>query len=78
MGRPDLPGAFDGGVVDVNHAPVEVIACLPNFDVDLARRLVKTREEIDGFASLDDLGIVLDLPGNQVERLRDYVVFLPI
>ena len=78
VGRPDVPGAFDGGVVDINHAPVEVIACLPNFDADLARSLVKTREEIDGFASLDDLGIVLDLPGNQVERLRDYVVFLPI
>jgi DNA uptake protein ComE-like DNA-binding protein len=78
VGRPDLPGAFDGGVVDINHAPVEVIACLPNFDADLARRLIKTRQEIDGFASLGDLGIVLDLPGNHVERLRDHVVFLPI
>jgi DNA uptake protein ComE-like DNA-binding protein len=78
VGRPDLPGAFDGGVVDINHAPVEVIACLPNFDADLARRLIKTRQEIDGFASLGDLGIVLDLPGNHVESLRDHVVFLPI
>lgn len=77
VGRPDLPGAFDGGVVDINHAPVEVIACLPSFDADLARRLVNTREEIDGFASLEDLGTVLDLPGNQVERLQDHVVFLP-
>jgi DNA uptake protein ComE-like DNA-binding protein len=78
VGRPDLSGAFDGGLVDINHAPAEVIACLPNFDAELARRVIDTREEIDGFASLEDLGIVLDLPGNQVERLRDHVVFLPM
>jgi DNA uptake protein ComE-like DNA-binding protein len=77
VGRPDLPGAYDGGVVDLNHAPAEVIACLPAFDAETAARVVATRERIDGFASLEDFGAVLDLPGDQVERLRDHVVFLP-
>jgi Helix-hairpin-helix motif len=77
VGRPDLPGAYDGGLVDLNHAPAEVIACLPSFDVELAGRVVSARERVDGFASLEDLGSVLDLPGDQVERLRDHVVFLP-
>ena len=77
VGRPDLPGAFDGGVVDLNHAPPEVIACLPSFDGELAGRLVVARERVGGFASLEDLGTVLDLPGDQVERLREHVVFLP-
>jgi DNA uptake protein ComE-like DNA-binding protein len=77
VGRPDQPGAYDGGLVDLNHAPVGVIACLPTFDKELADRVVAARERVDGFASLEDLGTVLDLPGEQVEDLRHHVVFLP-
>ncbi len=77
VGRPDLPGAYDGGLIDLNHAPAEVIACLPTFDAELAGRIVTARERVDGFASLEDFGTVLDLPGDQVEHLRDRVVFLP-
>jgi helix-hairpin-helix protein len=77
VGRPDLPGAYDGGLVDVNHAPAEVIACLPTFDKELAGRVVAARGRLGGFASLEDLGTVLDLPGDQVENLRHHVVFLP-
>jgi hypothetical protein len=77
VGRPDLPGAFHGGLVDVNHAPASVIASLPGFDRALSERLVAAREDLDGFSSLEDLGTVLDLPGHQVEHLRGHVVFLP-
>jgi hypothetical protein len=77
VGRPDLPGAYDGGLVDLNHAPGGVIACLPTFDKQLADRVVAARERVGGFASLEDLGTVLDLPGEQVEDLRHHVVFLP-
>jgi len=77
VGRPDLPGAYDGGLVDLNHAPVGVIACLPTFDKELADRVVAARERVGGFASLEDLGTVLDLPGEQVEDLRHHVVLLP-
>jgi hypothetical protein len=77
VGRPDLPGAYDGGLIDLNHAPAGVIACLPTFDAELADRVVAARERVDGFSSLEDLGTVLDLSGSQVEHLRDHVVFLP-
>jgi DNA uptake protein ComE-like DNA-binding protein len=77
VGRPDLPGAFDGGLIDLNHAPVEVIACLPTLDKDLAGHVVAVRERLGSFASLEDFGTVLDLPGDQVEALRHHVVFLP-
>jgi DNA uptake protein ComE-like DNA-binding protein len=77
VGRPDLPGAYDGGLIDLNHAPAGVIACLPTFDVELAGRVVAARERVDGFSSIEDFGTVLDLPGSQVEHLRDHVVFLP-
>ena len=71
-------GGFDeGGVVDVNHAPVEDIADLPGIDADTARRIVAVRGEIGGFSSLADLGMTMDLPGDVVERLRGLVVCLP-
>jgi DNA uptake protein ComE-like DNA-binding protein len=65
------------GVVDVNHAGAGAIATLPGVDDDLAREIVRCREEVDGFGSLADLGGVLDLDYDTVEELRPYVVFLP-
>jgi hypothetical protein len=77
IGRPDLNGGFHGEVVDVNHAPADVIARLPGVDDALARRTVAVREEINGFSSLDDFGHVMGVPPALVERLREDVVFLP-
>jgi hypothetical protein len=77
VGRPDLPGAYDGGLVDLNHAPAAVIACLPGVDGELAQRVVEARDRVDGFTSIEDLGTLLDLPGDQVEQLRHHAVCLP-
>jgi DNA uptake protein ComE-like DNA-binding protein len=77
IGRPDRPGAHDGGVVDVNNAAYEALQTLSGFDRKLARRVVALREELDGFSSLEDLGMTLDLPADVVEDLRGRVVFLP-
>lgn len=77
VGRPDRPGARDGGVVDVNNAPAAVLAELPGFDDALATRVAETRAQVNGFSSLADMGGVMDLDGNQVERLREHAVFLP-
>jgi hypothetical protein len=71
-------GGFDeGGVVDVNHAPVEDIADLPGIDAATARRIVAVRDRIGGFSSLEDLGMTMDLPGDVVEQLRRRVVCVP-
>ena len=77
VGRPDVPSAYDGGLVDVNNASASALAGLPGFDEALAQRAVEVREEVGGFSSVADLGHVLDLPAATVERLRDLVVFLP-
>ena len=70
-------GGFDeGGVVDVNHAPVEDIADLPGIDAGTARRIVAAREGVGGFSTLEDLGMTMDLPGDVVEGLRGRVVCL--
>jgi hypothetical protein len=77
IGRPDRPGAQHAGLVDVNNAPISALLRLPGIDDALAHRIVELREELDGFESVHDLGSVLDLDGNAVERLRDHAVFLP-
>jgi helix-hairpin-helix protein len=50
---------------------------LPGVSRSLASEIVRAREEIDGFSSLEGLGMALHLEGDQVEDLRPYVVFLP-
>jgi Helix-hairpin-helix motif len=77
IGRPDLPGTFHGGLVDVNHAAANALAGLPGFDAALAQRVVSIREEIDGFDSLDDLGHVLGLPAVSIDRIRECAVAVP-
>jgi Helix-hairpin-helix motif len=77
IGRPDIRGAFHGEVIDVNNASAGALASLPGISHRLALRIVGVRTRVGGFSSLEDMGLVLDLDGDQVERLRDLVVFLP-
>lgn len=78
VGRPDLADAHDGGLVDVNHAPVRVLALLPGIGDGMAARIVATRGEVGGFSSVAELGMVMELPASTVEKLRPLVVFLPL
>lgn len=54
IGRPDLPGSDDSGVIDLNHAPAEVMIMLPGLDEPLAEQIVEARERISGFTSVGD------------------------
>ena len=77
IGRPDRQGARHAGLIDVNHANERALQLLPGVDPVLAKRIVKLRQELNGFSSLADCGDVLDLDGDAVERLRERAVFLP-
>lgn len=77
VGRPDIELAFDGGLVDVNSAPAEVIARLPHADERLAKRIVTVRDRVGGFSSVQDLGLVLDLPAPVLDAWEGLVVCLP-
>jgi hypothetical protein len=77
IGRPDRQGAFAADLVDVNNAPAHALAGLPGVDDELVTRIIEVRSRVNGFSSLEDLGSVMDLPGDLVEGLRDRVVFLP-
>ncbi|MEU9887087.1 hypothetical protein [Sphaerisporangium sp. NPDC051011] len=78
IGRPDLPRHYDdGGLVDVNHVPVEVIAGLPGMTADLARRVVEARAEVGGFVSAEDVSIAVDLPPQLTPDLVELTIYLP-
>ena len=77
VGRPDIPGADDFGLVDVNHAPASALTRLPGVGDELARRIIEKRDQAGGFSSVEDLGLVLDLPPGLVDQMRDMAVFVP-
>lgn len=76
VGRPDLPGARHGYVVDVNHAPAGVLASLPGVSNDTAAEIVHLRGELNGFESIDDLGSLLDLHPRVVAAMRERALAL--
>lgn len=78
IGRPDLGRGYDdGGVVDVNSAPVEVIARLPGVGPEQAAHIVAVRQSAGGFSSAEDLAVLADLPPAVADAVREYVVFSP-
>lgn len=77
IGRPDEGDDRGAGLIDVNNASLAALLTLPRVDDDLALQIFQQRTELDGFASLEDLGAALDLGGSDVEALRGLVVFLP-
>ncbi len=75
IGRPDLPNAFDAGLVDVNHAPPHVLTSGLGLDEETAAAIVEARGS-SGFSSVEDLDLHLDLPPEVLSRLRQTAIFL--
>jgi hypothetical protein len=76
LGRPDVPGADDYGLVDVNHASADGLARLPGVTKSVAQRVVTERAQCGGFSSVEDLGMLLDLPPAEVDKMRDMAIFI--
>jgi DNA uptake protein ComE-like DNA-binding protein len=77
VGRPDLLGSFNAGLVDLNSAPAFVIEAVSGVDAQTAAHIVHMREQLKGqFSSLEDMDLVLDLPGDTLAKLRDVAVFV--
>lgn len=77
LGRPDIPGADDYGLIDVNHCSATALARLPGMTPALARRTVRERAQAGGFSSVEDFGLILDLPPGTVDQMRDTAIFVP-
>jgi DNA uptake protein ComE-like DNA-binding protein len=78
IGRPDLPNAFDGGLIDINHAPATVIASRLGVDEATAAQIVEVRSLGSGFSSVEDLDLAFNLRPAVIAEIRNTAVFLPI
>lgn len=77
IGRPDLaPEYDDGGLVDVNGAPAEVLARVPGISPEQARRIVEHRTATGPLLTVDQLVDHQLLPRQLVDEQRDVLVAL--
>ncbi|MFG3556473.1 BTAD domain-containing putative transcriptional regulator [Micromonospora sp. NPDC047557] len=78
LGRPDLPRTFDdGGLVDVNAVPEQVLTALPGLTPEQSRQIVVDRWLRGPYASMEELAARCLLPPSATEPLRDLLLFLP-
>lgn len=76
VGRPDLPGTEDYGLIDVNHAAPGALCQLPGITPQIAERIEQTRQSVGLFTSAEDLCVTMDLPPDLTDDLREHTVFL--
>jgi hypothetical protein len=70
VGRPDLPRTYDdGGLVDLNTAPVATIAQMCELDATTAEAIVAARA--NGFLAVDDVFALADVPIDTWTMIRD-------
>jgi hypothetical protein len=79
IGRPDLERSYDdGGLVDVNHVPIDILVEYLDMAPEVATEIVRTRAIRDGFTSADDLFISVDcLNPARLDMIRDRLIFIP-
>ncbi|MFF5178559.1 BTAD domain-containing putative transcriptional regulator [Micromonospora sp. NPDC000316] len=78
LGRPDIPRAFDdGGLVDVNAVPEQVLTGLPGLSPEQCRQIVVDRWLRGPYTSMEELAARCLLPPTATEPLRDLLLFLP-
>jgi hypothetical protein len=78
IGRPDLlPRPFDdGGLIDVNHVPPEVMSRLPGLTYEMIDRIMRFRTESGGFVSAEEMVVHCDLPPSIVADISEYALFI--
>ncbi|MGW5668423.1 BTAD domain-containing putative transcriptional regulator [Micromonospora sp. NPDC003776] len=78
IGRPDLPRAYDdGGLVDINAVPDQVITGLPGLSPTQAQHLMLDRRVRGPYASMEELAGRCLLPPTVTDPLREVLLFLP-
>jgi hypothetical protein len=77
IGRPDLPRQFeDGGLVDVNHVPAQVLVDRLGLSPEEAARVVEARAQLGRYGGPAELAVYAELPDAAVEAVRDRLLFL--
>ena len=79
IGRPDLPRQFDdGGLVDVNHVPAQVLVDQLGLSRAQAGQVVEARDRLGGFAGPEELIAYTELSPEAVDGLREHLVFFAV
>lgn len=79
IGRPDLARQYDdGGLVDINQVPAELIAWELGIPSPVAEEIVVQRMRVGGFYSADDLVVYCEtVTPREVAVVRDRLLFTP-
>jgi DNA uptake protein ComE-like DNA-binding protein len=76
IGRPDVPHEYDdGGLVDVNHVPGDVLASCLGLTPQETAAVVAARDQLGGFTSPEELSAYAQLSPDRVDALRDWMLF---
>jgi DNA uptake protein ComE-like DNA-binding protein len=76
IGRPDMQRQYDdGGLVDVNHMPVEVLASVLELTPQEATALAEARSQLGKFTSPEELSAYAQFEPDRVDALRDLMWF---
>ncbi len=77
IGRPDLARDYDdGGLVDVNHVPADVLASRLGLASAEVRDVLAARDKLGKFTSADELCAYTALAPDRVDELRDLMIFI--
>ncbi|MGE0818197.1 MAG: ComEA family DNA-binding protein [Candidatus Nanopelagicales bacterium] len=77
IGRPDRVRQYDdGGLVDINHVPAEILVSHLGLTPEQAKRVVEAREYIDGFSIPEDIRELAGIPPKLFDEIRDRIVAL--
>lgn len=77
IGRPDLPRQYDdGGLVDVNSAPAEVMAQWLGLTAAQSATVVEARQHLGRFEHPDDLVNLAGLDAAVYDQVKDRVVLM--
>ena len=77
IGRPDLPRQFDdGGLIDVNHVPAQVLVDRLGFSPAEAARVAEARDRLGGFSSPEEVCAFAEVADATIDVLRERLLFL--
>lgn len=77
IGRPDLPRRFDdGGLIDVNSAPIAVLRRLPGVDAQVAEAIVHHRETDGPFETTAEVVLHTTIDPRKVDQFDELAVYL--
>ncbi len=77
IGRPDLPGEYDdGGLIDVNIAPAEVLVVYLGLDRTDAAQIANARKDVGRFESDAELVTLAGLDPTALDQIRGRIILL--